>query len=179
MAGDGHRHRTTRRALRRWSPRLTAGLLLAGLLTTAFGGAPAEAHRTGRHIVRISGHMDMTDIDANDDEVCDVPFSSERVLQRTAANPDPTVTMEFVKDCDEVQATVRLVVSLGDTWADTSGFVKATDKTCVTFFCSRSTIDQKPFRAGVAENFFQRSGPVTLENGDGSVTFEFVYSISS
>jgi hypothetical protein len=172
MAGDPQNRRPGRALARRWS-RLAGALLVAGLVTTVVGAAPADAHRSGHHIVRLDGRLNITDIDPDDDDVCTVPFSRDGGL-----DPGKTLTIKFVSECDEVKATVQLVVTLGNPYNDTSGFVKVTETDCFVF-CTTDQIGQKPFRAGLVDNFFQRSGPVTISDGDARVTFEFTYVIST
>jgi hypothetical protein len=159
--------------------RLAAGFLVTGLVVGVIGAGPADAHLTGRHIVRISGRMLMTDFDDIDaDDVCDVPFSTDRTLTPTSSNPNPGVTIDLVEDCDEVRGAFRLVVTLGAPYNATSGFAKVSETDCF-IFCSRHQIGQKPYRADLADNVFQRAGPVTIEDAYGRVTFDFTYSIAT
>jgi hypothetical protein len=168
----------TRLLTRRW-PRLAIALLLTGLVTTVIGTGPADAHTTGKHIVRLTGRLDITDIDTADhDDVCnDVPISREALIEPTRSNPNPSATIKYVSDCDELEVTLKLVVRLGDPYNDTSGYVLVKESDCFVF-CTHDTIGQKNFRAGVVDDFAQRGGPVTIANGDGRVTAEFWVTIN-
>lgn len=157
-----------------WRSRTAAGLVLAGLVAGPLHVHRADAHGTGEHIVKITGVMDIVDIDdVSDDERCSRPFAEEKKFQASARTP--SVKFDITRECDEVEARVVATVTPRDDGSvDMIGFIRVVEHDCFVF-CTTDTVGQRDFGTFTSEGRFQRFGPITVGEGrtDGRATFEY------